>query len=246
MSKSMGNVVPADQMMDRYGADTARIFILFASPPEKELEWSDKGVEGSFRFLGRVHRLIMDNRSLLSGEPGSDGGEPDQSTRSLLHARHRTVRKVTEDIDRRFQFNTAIAAIMELVNELNRFLSNVREPRGASREVAADTLKTVILLLAPFAPHLAEELWESAGMDYSVFQRAWPEYDTEIAVRDTVEMVVQVNGKVRARFDAAYDTSEEELRQMALDQPRISEVTADRQILKVVVVPGRLVSIVLK
>jgi leucyl-tRNA synthetase len=246
MSKSMGNVVPADQMMDRYGADTARIFILFASPPEKELEWSDKGVEGAFRFLGRVHRLVMDNLSLFGEKSPPAGGEPDEPTRSLLHAKHRTVRKVTEDIERRFQFNTAIAAIMELVNELNRYLSGESTKNVPSRQAAVDTLRTVILLLAPFAPHLAEELWEAVGMDYSIFQFGWPEHDPELAVSGKVEMVVQVNGKVRARFDAAPDTPEEELRQMALDHPRISEVTESRQIVKVVVVPGRLVSIVIR
>jgi len=246
MSKSMGNVVPAEDMMDRYGADTARIFILFASPPEKELEWSDKGVEGAFRFLGRVHRMVMENSSLFEERPGAGAVPENGAARSLLHARHRTVRKVTEDIQLRFQFNTAIAAIMELVNELNRFLSDSEEHDNMSRHLAADVMRTVILLLAPFAPHLSEELWEAAGMGYSIFQSAWPVYDPALAVSETVEMVVQVNGKVRARFESRPDTPEEELRQMAMDQPRIREAVAERNIKKIVVVPGRLVSIVLQ
>jgi leucyl-tRNA synthetase len=246
MSKSMGNVVPAEEMMDRYGADTARVFILFASPPEKELEWSDQGVEGAFRFLGRVHRLVTDNTSLFHEHAGEEGSGEDEAALALLHAVHRVVKKVTEDIGRRFQFNTALAGIMELVNELTRFLSDGRAEEGPSRKLAADSMRTVILLLAPFAPHLAEELWEAAGMEYSVFHNPWPAYDPELAVSEKVEMVVQINGKVRARFDASPDTEEDELKQMALDQPRIREAVEDREIIKLVVVPGRLVSIVLK
>lgn len=246
MSKSMGNVVPAEEIMDRYGADTARVFILFASPPEKELEWSDKGVEGAFRFLARVHRLVMDNLSLFDGGCDLEKGKTDGPAAALLHARHKAVWKVTEDIERRFQFNTAISAIMELVNEINRVLAERGAGQEAARESAADTLRTVILLLAPFAPHLAEELWEAIGMEYSIFDNAWPSYDSELAVSETVEMVVQVNGKVRARFDAPPDTPEAVLKQMALDQPRIAEILGEKEILKLVVVPGRLVSIVLR
>ncbi len=246
MSKSMGNVVPAEEMMDRFGADTARVFILFASPPEKELEWNDQGVEGAFRFLGRVHRLVMENLSLFGDSAVEELGADEASTQGLLHTGHRVVKKVTEDIERRFQFNTALAAIMELVNELTRFLSEDGAKNGSSREFAASSIRTVILLLAPFAPHLAEELWEAVGMEYSVFHSPWPAFDPELAVSERVEMVVQVNGKVRARFEASPDTSEEVLRQIALDQPRISEAVEGREIIKLVVVPGRLVSIVLR
>jgi leucyl-tRNA synthetase len=244
MSKSMGNVVPAQEMMDRYGADTARVFILFASPPEKELEWSDKGVEGAYRFLTRVHRLVTDNRHLFPGNgSGKEGGK---ESSGLIRTRHRAVQKVTEDIQRRFQFNTALSAIMELFNELSRFLSDGEAGGEAGRTQAADTMLTMIRLLAPFAPHLAEELWEVAGMEYSVFQHPWPSYDPDLAVSEVAEMVVQINGKVRARFEASPDTPQELLEKMALELPRVQETMSGRDVVKIVVVPGRLVSIVLR
>ncbi|UCG38315.1 MAG: leucine--tRNA ligase [bacterium] len=245
MSKSMGNVVPAEEMMDRYGADTARVFILFASPPEKELEWSDQGVEGSFRFLSRVHRLIMENLALFRG--GADlTGEPGREARALVRVRHMAVMRVTEDILRRFQFNTAISAVMELVNELSRFLAEGKAEDAHGKAAACDAMRTIIALIGPFAPHLAEELWEASGMEYSLFNTPWPDYDPELAVSETVEIVVQVNGKVRARFEAVPDTDEEALKEKALSLPRVGEFVEGKQILKLVVVPGRLVSVVVR
>jgi leucyl-tRNA synthetase len=245
MSKSMGNVVPAEEMMERYGADTARIFILFASPPEKELEWSDKGVEGSYRFLNRVHRLVMENLPLFANEHGETGAG-NENVRSLVRTRHKTVQKVVEDIERRFQFNTAISAIMELVNEIQRFIAG----NGATQKIGAgavsDAIKTTILLLAPFAPHLAEELWEATGHTESVFRSDWPSYDRELVVSEMVQMVVQVNGKVRARFEAPPETPKEALEETALAMPRVQELTEGKEVVKIVVVPGRLVSIVIK
>ncbi|MBN2720345.1 MAG: leucine--tRNA ligase, partial [Proteobacteria bacterium] len=246
MSKSMGNVVPAQEMMDRYGADTARVFILFASPPEKELEWSDKGVEGAYRFLTRVHRLVKDNRHLFRGSGSEKEGGEGSGGQGLIRARHRAVWKVTEDISRRFQFNTALSAIMELFNELSRFLSDGDSGGEEGRTQAAETILAMILLLAPFAPHLAEELWESAGMEYSVFHHPWPSYDPDLAVSEIAEMVVQINGKVRARFEASPDTPEELLEKMALEIPRVQEAMSGRDVVKTVIVPGKLVSIVLR
>ncbi|MDF1524666.1 MAG: leucine--tRNA ligase [bacterium] len=245
MSKSMGNVVPADEMMERYGADTARVFILFASPPERELEWSDQGVDGSFRFLNRVHRLVMENLSLFADESGVTG-QGDENVRSLIRVRHRAVQKVREDIERRFQFNTAISAIMELVNEIQRFIAgNGTKGEGAASAVS-DALRTTILLLAPFAPHLAEELWEAVGQGESVFKCQWPSYDQELVVSEMVQMVVQVNGKVRARFEASPETTKESLEKTALGMPRVQELTEGKELVKIVVIPGRLVSIVVK
>ena len=245
MSKSMGNVVPAEEMMDRYGADTARIFILFASPPEKELEWSDQGVEGSYRFLNRVHRLVMENLDLFT-DKSVKGGKADDDVRSLIRSRHRTVQKVAEDIERRFQFNTAISAIMELVNETQRFITGNGMAREEGDAAASDAITTTIRLLAPFAPHLAEELWEATGHKESVFKSDWPTFDQELVVSEMVQMVVQVNGKVRARFGAPPDTPREVLEERALTLPRIRDLTEGKEVDKVVVVPGRLVSIVLK
>jgi leucyl-tRNA synthetase len=245
MSKSMGNVVPAEEMMDRYGADTARVFILFASPPEKELEWSDKGVEGSYRFLGRVYRLVMENLSVFSAG-ARETGDTDDTVRSLIHVRHRAVQKVGEDIEKRFQFNTAISAIMELVNEIQKFISGKGIELEGGASAAAEALRTTILLLAPFAPHLAEELWEASGHDESVSSSRWPVYDDRLVVSEMVQMVVQVNGKVRAKFEAAPDTPLEVLEETAISLPRVRELTEGNKVVKIVVVPGRLVSIVIK
>jgi len=245
MSKSMGNVVPAEEMMDQYGADTARVFILFASPPEKELEWSDKGVEGSYRFLNRVYRLVMENLSLF-GDDAGEAGNADEKIRSLVHVRHRTVQKVGEDIEKRFQFNTAISAIMELVNEIQKFISGNGTRLAGGSSAAAEALETTILLLAPFAPHLAEELWQAAGHDESVFSSRWPGFDTGLVVSEMVQMVVQVNGKVRAKFEAAPDTPKEVLEETAISLPRVRELIEGNEVVKIVVVPGRLVSIVIK
>lgn len=245
MSKSMGNVVPAEDMMDQYGADTARMFILFASPPEKELEWSDQGVEGSYRFLGRVYRLVMENLPLFDQKTSRiDRG--DEAVRALIRIRHRTVQKVSEDIERRFQFNTAISAVMELVNEIQKFITGNGIKLTGGIEAAADCIQTTILLIAPFAPHLAEELWEASGHSQSVFSSKWPVFDTELVVGEKVQMVVQVNGKVRAKFDAPPDTSKEDLEHTALSQQRVRELIEGKEVEKIVVVPGRLVSIVLK
>jgi leucyl-tRNA synthetase len=246
MSKSMGNVVPAEEMMDRFGADTARIFILFASPPEKELEWSDKGVEGSFRFLSRVHRMVSENLDIFPTSAREAGSHQSDDIRALIQAVHRFTGKVTEDIEKRFQFNTALSAIMELVNETGRFVSSGGLEVEGGREEAARAMEAVIRLLAPFAPHLAEELWEMIGYEESVFLSPWPEFDPELAVSDMVELVVQINGKVRARFEASPDTPGEELKTQALDLPRIQELLMDKEVVKVVTVPGRLVSIVVK
>jgi leucyl-tRNA synthetase len=245
MSKSMGNVVPADEMMERYGADTARLFILFASPPEKELDWSDQGVEGSFRFLNRVFRLVMESRELLE-EADAEEDKDDDRVRSLRHSVNRTVKKVTEDIEKRFQFNTAISAIMELVNDFQRFKADGGLEIPGGRSVAGEAVRAIILLLSPFGPHLAEELWEATGQPYSVARQPWPDYDPELATTRTVEIVVQVNGKVRARFDASPESSREELEDAALQIPRIREYLEESELVKLVVVPGKLVSLVVR
>ncbi len=246
MSKSMGNVVPAEDMLSRYGADTARMFILFASPPDKELDWSDQGVEGSFRFLSRVHRLITENTDLLKEDLLEDVATEDDKTGQLRHAIHKSIKKVTEDISGRFQFNTAISAIMELVNETQKFLADGEVEGKSDRAAAGEAARTIVKLIAPFAPHLAEELWEAMGLPYSILSQEWPVFDPELAASSTLEIVVQVNGKVRARFDAAADSEKDYLESQALALPRIQELLEGKTLAKSVVIPGRLVSLVVE
>ncbi|MFV1956614.1 MAG: leucine--tRNA ligase [bacterium] len=246
MSKSMGNVVPAEDMLSRYGADTARMFILFASPPDKELDWSDQGVEGSFRFLSRLHRLITENTDLLKEGLVEDVASEDDKTAQLRHVIHKSIKKVTEDISERFQFNTAISAIMELVNKTQKFLADGEIEGKSGRAAAGEAARTIVKLIAPFAPHLAEELWETMGLPYSILSQEWPVFDPELAASSTVEIVVQVNGKVRARFDAAADLEKEYLESQALALPRIQELMEGKTLARSVVIPGRLVSLVVE
>mgnify|MGYP001252444421 CR=1 FL=1 len=243
MSKSKGNTVDPDHIVRTYGADTARLFILFAAPPERDLEWSDAGVEGAYRFLNRVWRLVSDLVEELGPMPAgaSPAGRREGAAEELRRMVHRTVQRVTQDIEDRFHFNTAIAAIMELVNAFYQY-----KERSVERDqaVVAEGLEKLVLLLAPFAPHLAEELWAMMGRTESVHLQPWPSYDPEAVQADTIEVVVQVNGRVRDRVWVARDASEEDVRQAALASPKVQEHVGGQPVKRVVVVPGRLVNVV--
>ncbi|MEW9032485.1 MAG: leucine--tRNA ligase, partial [Planifilum fimeticola] len=192
MSKSKGNTVSPLDIIERYGADTARLFILFAAPPERDLEWSDSGVEGCYRFLGRVFRSVTGHEELFRNRPDA---RPEKGPARDLHRRiHRTIKKVTEDVGERYHFNTAISAIMELFNAISEY------PEDADRGTLADALETVVILLAPFAPHLSEELWHVMGHEASVHEQPWPAYDPAMLVEEEVEMAVQINGRVRDKL----------------------------------------------
>lgn len=243
MSKSKGNVVDPNYLIEKYGADTSRLFSLFAAPPEKDLDWSDKGVDGAYRFLNRLWGIVYKSRfkiknltfkirNLLNLQPLSA---------SLYRKTHQTIKKVTTDIEREYHFNTAIAALMELANEITAF-----EPASdEDLSVLKFSIENLILLLSPFSPHIAEELWEAAVNKPSVFERSWPGWDEEAAKEEAIEMVVQVNGKLRARVMISAGTPDDEMKKLAMDDPRIKEIIGDKAIKKVIVVKGKLVNIVI-
>lgn len=242
MSKSKGNVVVPEDTIQAYGADTTRLFILFAAPPEKELDWRDQGAEGVNRFLKRLWKLVNENIATLND---STEKEFDELDRELESALHRTIQRVTNDIENRFNFNTAIAAMMELVNLLQdyqRKKKRAERPRNLIKKVT----KNLLLLLAPFVPHLTEELWHRLGESGSIHQAAWPKYDAELAQGKTIEIAVQVSGKVRNRIAVSVDATDEELKELALTSKKIRGYLEGKSIEKVFVVPGRLVNIVVK
>ena len=236
MSKSRGNVVGADELAARYGADTGRLFVLFAAPPEKELEWQDTGVEGMHRFLARTYRFVTRN---LERVRNNEAGDPEADRRALRKL-HQTVRKITQDFELRWHFNTSIAALMELLNELHAL-----EPR-LSAAVLGEAMEKITLMLGPFVPYLAEELWEALGRQGPVFKQPWPEYDEELAREEDVEVVVQVNGRVRSHIRAALGASREDLERRALQDDKIRSFVEGKQIVRVIVVPDKLVNFVVR
>lgn len=244
MSKSRGNVVDPDEMIKTYGADALRVFILFASPPEKEFAWSEEGLEGCFRFILRIWNLFEENADLFSNQAEfSQDKFDEQSYNRLLKKLHQTIKKVTEDIEVRFHLNTAISALMELVNTIKKEKDVLRQSQKG-RELLRQTLENLVLLLSPFAPHVAEELWERTGHKTLVAESAWPEYEPELAREELITIVVQVNGKLRDKFEVPLDTDEENLKEKALNLPRIKEILAGKQPKKVVCVKNKLVSLV--
>jgi leucyl-tRNA synthetase len=234
MSKSKKNVVDPDHLIANYGADTARLFSLFAAPPEKDLEWNEQGVEGCFRFLNRVWRAVYDLRHLHGSTASVEG-----AGRELRRLVHRTIRKVTDDIDGRFHFNTAIAAIMELVNAIYAF-----EKKEAHPGVVREALEAVVRLLSPFVPHVAEELWSALGHEGGLEKAGWPAWEEAALVEDEKTLVVQVNGKVRGKITVSAAAEEDQIRAIALADSNVERFLAGKKVEKVLVVPGRLVSIV--
>jgi leucyl-tRNA synthetase len=250
MSKSKGNVVDPDDLIRRFGADTARLFSLFAAPPEKDLDWNDRGVEGASRFLNRIWRFVQTHLDELNGAVAGRGaaeGEPsDYKVRAFRRVIHETIQKVTHDIEHDFHFNTAISAVMELVNALHDFERTsldgmARQERSA---LLREAVEAIVLLLGPVSPHITEELWAALGHRESLFTRSWPVADPLALARDEVEIVVQVDGRVRGRLTAAVGAQEAEIRAMALSDGKVLPWLDGRQVAKVVVVPGRLVNIV--
>lgn len=245
MSKSLGNVVSPEEILSKYGADTARLFILFAAPPERELEWSDQGVEGSFRFLNRIWRIVQAFEAVLAQKvteyDHSNLSEADKDLRRVLHS---SIKKVTNDIETRFNFNTAISTMMELVNALYAYKEAAKEPNaGLIYEAISDLIK----MMSPFVPHITEELWRGAiDANSSVHEQSWPECDEEALKVDNVEIVLQVNGKVRGRLIVPAEATKEELEKIAMADANVQAHIGDATVRKVICVPGRLVNIVAK
>ena len=240
MSKSVGNVVSPEEIVGKYGADTARLFILFAAPPEKDLEWSDQGVEGSYRFLKRVWTIVGTYQDLSKENKDSLSSEETALRRKL----HQTIKKVTEDLDGKFAFNTAISAVMELVNDMYRF-ADAHE--AIEESLAKELGRNLLILLAPFVPHMTEELWQDMGeKEESVHAASWPSYDESALVVDEVELAVQVNGKVRATIAVPVAMDKDEIAEKAKALPEVAKFTEGKTIVKVIVVPKRIVNIVVK
>ncbi len=233
MSKSKGNVVDPDVMVEQYGADTCRLYTLFAAPPEKDMDWNESSVEGQFRFLARVYRFVTRNLD-RSGE-----GQPDAS-RKAIRKLHQTIEKVTNDFDSRWHFNTSIASLMELTNKL------YEHEAGLSGSAAREVCETLTLMLAPFAPYTAQDLWAMLGHDGPVFRHPWPQFDVELAKEDLAEIPVQVNGKLRAHLQVPFGTSNQELQSSALALDKVKPFIDGKQITKVIVVPDKLINLVVK
>jgi leucyl-tRNA synthetase len=267
MSKSKNNGVDPADIIARYGADTARLFILFASPPEKELEWSDRGVEGSYRYLNRVWRIVAElSKDIFDEESQADNinshtnnalGQADNTNRhadsdpafiigsdadkELNYARNYAIKKVASDIGGRFNFNTAISAIMELVNALYKY-----KEATINAALVKRTLEDLILILSPFTPHICEELWEQTGHEGTLYGAPWPEYDESALALDEVEIVVQINGKVKGKLNVASGLDKDGLVNAVNESGIIERIAAGRDVAKIIPVPGKLVNIVVK
>lgn len=240
MSKSKGNVVSPIDIIDEYGADTARLFVLFAAPPERDLDWSEQGVEGCFRFLNRVYRLVEELSSIAKED--QELNELSKEDKAMRFTIHSTLKKVTEDLSEKFGFNTAISALMELINEMYKY----KELENKNNYVIKEGIETIITILSPFAPHIGEELWQMIGKEGSIFDISWPKYDETALVKDEIEVVVQINGKVRGKLSISSNVSKEEMEKIATEDEKIKSLIEGKEIVKIVAVPKKLVNIVVK
>jgi leucyl-tRNA synthetase len=247
MSKNLGNVVSPDEMVARYGADAARLYSLFAAPPDRDLDWQDTGIEGIHRFLGRVYRFYVRNPVDTAVERAETGQTPSlqAEARTIQRKLHQTIKRVSDDFQGRWHFNTCIAALMELLNEV----SGAEEAIAAGRvpgSLILDVQRKIALLLAPMAPYVAHELWEMTGETGNLLKAAWPKYDPALAAEDEIEIPVQVNGKLRGRVVVPADATNDQVEQAALADEKVKAAIAGKQIVKKVVVPKKLVNIVVR
>ncbi len=243
MSKSLGNVVSPEEIQAKYGADTARLFILFAAPPEKELDWSDAGVEGSYRFLNRVYRLVQEyvNEIRTDFDAGAAIEIRNSEDKALNFQLNATIKKVTEDAGGRFSFNTAISSIMELVNALYKYKQgNINVP------LMNDAIEKMILVLNPFVPHITEEMWSDLGHEDRVYQQDWPEFNAKALELEEVEIIVQINGKLRDKLVFEKDASKDTIEKTALESEKVQDAVSGKTIVKTIVVPNKLINFVVK
>jgi leucyl-tRNA synthetase len=258
MSKSLGNVVSPDEMVARYGADAARLYSLFAAPPDRDLDWQDSGIEGIHRFLGRVYRFFVRNASvetLLATSHAPSSGMPQTETfqatslqpeaRAIQRKLHQTIKRVSDDFQGRWHFNTCISAIMELVNTLYDAEEAIARNRIPA-SLLAEVQRNLALLLAPFAPYLAHELWEMLGEKESLLRAPWPKYDAALAKEEEIVIPVQINGKLRSRVTVPADATEEFVMERALADEKVQTFIAGKQIVKKIYVPGKMVNLVVK
>ena len=240
MSKSKGNTVSPIEIINKYGADTARLFVLFAAPPERDLDWSEQGVEGCFRFLNRVYRLVDELAEVAKSNAEVKAvTKEDKAMRLVIHS---TLKKVTADLSEKFGFNTAIASLMELINEMYKYKELDTRNDGIIRE----GIETIVTILAPFTPHIGEELWTMIGKEGSVFNISWPAYDESALVQDEVEVIVQVNGKLRAKVSMDANISREDMEKVAMEDAKVQAAIEGKDVVKVIAVPKKLVNIVVK
>lgn len=240
MSKSKGNVVAPSEIIKEYGVDTARLFVLFAAPPERDLEWSDQGVEGCFRFLNRVYRLVYELADIAKSDLSLE--ELSKEDKAMRYTINNTLKKVTEDLNEKFGFNTAISSLMELINEMYKY----KELDNRNEAVIKEGIETIVTILSPFAPHIGEELWTIIGKSGSIFDISWPKHDKSALVKDEVEIVVQINGKVRGKLSVATNISREDMEKLAIEDEKIKLLVEGKNIVKVIAVPKKLVNIVVK
>lgn len=241
MSKSKGNTVDPQGLIEQYGADTARLFMMFASPPEQSLEWSDTGIEGASRFLKRLWRLVYEHVE-KGGVAALDTNTLNNDQKNIRRQTHETISKVSDDIGRRFTFNTAIASVMELINALAKFNDDSEQGRAAMQE----SLQSIILVLSPIVPHITHELWKMLGQTSLLLDQTWPAVDESALVKDSLQIIVQVNGKLRSKIDVPASADKDEIEQTAINDENVKRFTDDKQIVKVIVVPGKLVNIVVR
>jgi leucyl-tRNA synthetase len=252
MSKSKGNVVDPDDMLQKFGADALRLYVMFVAPPEKEVEWTDAGLEGSWRFLARIWRFVDQwcDQAKQAAPIGSFGaGAFDGEEKKLRRKTHDTIRRVTVDVEQRIHLNTAVSALMELVNDLYAFGEKVQKAKASrpqSLSAIREAIEALIVMISPFAPHTAEELWEMTGHSGGIDKTQWPSFDEEVARAEEIVIVVQVNGRVRGRLTVGVDTPESELRERALADAGVRPHIAGKTIKSVVVVKGKLINVVVE